>query len=202
MFDRWAGLSGLVLLFGMGVLWRCLHQLRRYGTIGFSLFSRDSWSVAPLLALGLGVLAFAQAILAAVAPDLVVPFVVPLGTLGAVMGVALTLAGTALMVIAQLSLGASWRIGIDPSARPGLVTGGTYRLSRNPIFLCMLIAMTGVSLLLPTPLSALLLIASWVAVRHQVKEEERWLSQTYGDGYRAYAARVGRFLPWAGRLVS
>ena len=41
------------------------------------------------------------------------------------------LGGLVLMVTAQLHLGASWRIGIEAGARPGLVTGGLYAVSRD-----------------------------------------------------------------------
>ena len=44
-----------------------------------------------------------------------------------VTGSVLVLGATALMLVAQLDLGASWRVGIDEGARPGLVTGGLYR---------------------------------------------------------------------------
>jgi protein-S-isoprenylcysteine O-methyltransferase Ste14 len=37
------------------------------------------------------------------------------------------------------SMGASWRIGVDPSERTDLVTGGAFALVRNPIFSAMLL---------------------------------------------------------------
>jgi protein-S-isoprenylcysteine O-methyltransferase Ste14 len=61
--------------------------------------------------------------------------------------------GLALMFRAQLDLGASWRVGIDEGAGPGLVKGGLYRLSRNPIFLAMLTVLVGLALLIPNVIS-------------------------------------------------
>ena len=49
-----------------------------------------------------------------------------------VVGAALMLCGIGFFAVAQLHLGASWRIGIDADAKPGLVTDGLYRYSRNP----------------------------------------------------------------------
>jgi protein-S-isoprenylcysteine O-methyltransferase Ste14 len=115
-------------------------------------------------------------------------------------GMALLVGGTALMAAAQLDLGASWRIGIEEGARPGLVVGGLYRFSRNPIFLAMLIALLGFTLLLPTWVSALALLGTVVGIQRQVRDEERYLLRTYGDAYARYAAQVGRFLPGVGRL--
>jgi len=102
-------------------------------------------------------------------------------------------------VVAQLNLGASWRIGIDEDSRPGLVTSGLYHFCRNPIFFAILIMLTGYTVLLPTRLSLVLLIGAFIGIRQQVLTEEAYLHRTYGDDYRAYARRVGRFVPGIGR---
>jgi len=118
------------------------------------------------------------------------------------LGIALALTGALLMFAAQLQLGDSWRVGIEPGARPGLVERGMYRWSRNPIFLWMMVAWTGLALLVFDPLLGLLVLLKFLGVRAQVLQEERWLSQTYGDAYRAYAARVGRFVPGIGLTIA
>jgi protein-S-isoprenylcysteine O-methyltransferase Ste14 len=103
-------------------------------------------------------------------------------------------------VTAQLHLGASWRIGIDEGASPGLVTSGLYRFCRNPIFLALLVTLSGYTLMLPTRLSLGLLLGAYIGVRQQVAAEEAYLLRTYGESYREYARRVGRFLPGLGRF--
>jgi len=105
-----------------------------------------------------------------------------------------------LLVVAQLNLGASWRIGIEEGSSPGLVTSRFYRFCRNPIFLAILILLTGYVLLLPTRLSLVLLVGAFIGIRQQVLTEEAYLSRMYGDAYRSYAHRVGRFVPGVGRL--
>ena len=108
--------------------------------------------------------------------------------------------GIALLAAAQLNMGASWRIGIKEGDAPGLVTGGLYRFCRHPIYLGLLTALAGYTALLPTPLSLALLTAAYIGVRVQAAAEEAYLERTYGDTFRAYARRVGRFLPGLGRL--
>lgn len=103
-------------------------------------------------------------------------------------------------VAAQLHLGKSWRIGIDEHARPGLVTTGFFRWCRNPIFAFLLLGLIGFQMLLPTWLFTLALVGGYVGIARQVAAEEAWLTRAYGDAYRDYARRVGRFLPWIGRL--
>jgi len=118
------------------------------------------------------------------------------------LGIALALAGALLTFVAQLELGDSWRIGIEEGARPGLVERGMYRWSRNPIFLWMLVSWIGLALLVFDVLLGLLVVSMILGVNAQVRTEERWLLETYGEAYRAYAARVGRFLPGIGRLAA
>jgi protein-S-isoprenylcysteine O-methyltransferase Ste14 len=117
-----------------------------------------------------------------------------------VTGAVLLFGGIVLLVTAQLELGASWRIGIEEGANPGLVTTGLYRFSRNPIFLALLMIVAGYTLLLPTRLSLVLLVGTCIWVWQQVAAEEAYLLRAYGNSYREYARRVGRFLPGLGRL--
>jgi protein-S-isoprenylcysteine O-methyltransferase Ste14 len=48
--------------------------------------------------------------------------------------------------------------------------------------------------------SLALFVGTVIAIRRQVLEEEACLSRTYGDDYRAYAIRAGRFVPGMGRF--
>jgi protein-S-isoprenylcysteine O-methyltransferase Ste14 len=64
----------------------------------------------------------------------------------------------------------------------------------------MLITIAGYALLIPTPLSLAMLVGAFIGIRRQVLAEEEYLIRTYGDAFRAYARRVGRFLPGIGRL--
>ena len=106
----------------------------------------------------------------------------------------------ALSFVAQLHLGASWRIGIDAEAKPGLVTDGLYGYSRNPIYVGLLATIAGYACLLPTVLSAIVLVAAYIGMRAQIAGEEAYLLATYGDAFRDYARRVGRLVPGVGKL--
>lgn len=201
---RYLPLAGVLLLAAIVFVWRPWLQRRRHGTWGVLLFrsgglpqkARDSML---LVAFGLLV---GQALAAALRPDLL-----PLAqadvratpALRHVVGAMLLFGGVILLVIAQLDLGAAWRIGIDEGARPGLVTGRLYRFCRNPIFLALLVFLAGYTLLVPTILSVAILGGAYVAIRQQIAEEERYLARTYGEQYRGYARRVGRLLPGIGK---
>jgi len=198
-------LIAVLVFYGLGFGWRTWVQLRRYGSSGIVLFrsGRPGQHLREALFVVLAVALLAEAALAAVAPRRL-PGLVPLAPATAAVlratGAVMVLGATALMLAAQLDLGASWRVGIDEGARPGLVTGGLYRYSRNPIYVAMLTALLGFALLLPSWISLGLLIGAGLGIRRHVRDEEAYLARTYGEEYRRYAARVGRFVPGVGRL--
>lgn len=119
----------------------------------------------------------------------------------AVAGTALSLGGTALTLVAQAQMGASWRIGVDPAERTDLVSTGIYRSVRNPIFTGMVLFAAGQALLVPTPLGAAGAVLLAAAVEGQVRAiEEPALLAAHGDAYEEWAATAGRFVPGVGRL--
>jgi protein-S-isoprenylcysteine O-methyltransferase Ste14 len=196
-------LIGVLMFLAVGLVWRPWLHYRRTGKSGFVLFQsvragqvfRDGVFVFVMVA------AVAQAVVTLVRPDWLAGMTVPLPVAVRVgLGVVVTVGGIALMAAAQLNLGKSWRIGIDEGAAPGLVIGGLYRVSRNPIFLGMFASLAGLAILLPTAASVAMLVLAIGCVRAQVLEEEAYLLRTYGAEYRAFAGRVGRFVPGVGLL--
>src|SRR5262245_35832259 len=107
---RYVPLIGVALLLGVGVAWRSWLQRRRHGTWGLALFtSREPRQI--LRDVSLFVLAFllvGQASEAAFWPDRIAERMLmrPRDLAGTVA----LFGGIALMVQAQLHLGASWRI--------------------------------------------------------------------------------------------
>ncbi len=201
---RFGPLLGISLFFAIGLGWRTWLQRRRYGGSGVILFrQRGLWaSSRDALLLVLPGLLWALTVAQAIAPGrLALGRLEPLvGGPAVVLGALLMAAGVLLMTAAQLQMGRSWRIGIEEDARPGLVTWGLYRYCRNPIFAAMLVALGGLVLLMPSLLTLLILTTTYAGIRRQVADEERYLRRSYEAEYRAYAARVGRFTPWLGRL--
>ncbi len=196
--ERWLPLAGLGAVLGLGVGFRAGLQRRRFGSFGEQLFTerRPAQVVRDAGLIGAFALLLAQALVIAWDPARVGSlFRCPPLLAAAVLGLSLCV-----MLAAQLQLGVSWRIGIEHGARPGLVTHGLYRWSRNPIFVGLLLFLAGHALSAPTWLSLLVLAAMAVGIRLQVAAEERYLRSSYGRAFAEYAARVGRFLPGLGKL--
>ncbi|NLD75698.1 MAG: isoprenylcysteine carboxylmethyltransferase family protein, partial [Acidimicrobiales bacterium] len=97
-------------------------------------------------------------------------------------------------------MGASWRIGVDPDERTGLVTHGLFALVRNPIFTAMLVTALGLTLMVGNVISLTGLGALFAALEVQVRlVEEPYLRTVHGPDYERYSATAGRFLPGLGR---
>ena len=188
----------LLLAFGL----RTLIQLRRTGSTGFhGLGGRPGsaeWlaGVGFTLALLLGAAAPVLALL-----DVVEPIPDLDGTVAHVAGVVLAVAGIGATFYAQVAMGTSWRIGVDPGERTELVTTGPFALVRNPIFAAMLPTALGLALLVPSWVALAGFAGLVVALELQVRVvEEPYLREAHGGAYADYASRVGRFFPGVGRL--
>jgi protein-S-isoprenylcysteine O-methyltransferase Ste14 len=112
------------------------------------------------------------------------------------VGVVLFAAALLWVGIAQLQMGASWRVGIDHARPTALVERGLFRWSRNPIFLGMRVALLAALLMAPNAITLAAAVATELLMQLQTRLEEVHLLQLHGDTYRAYATRVNR---WIGR---
>ena len=76
-----------------------------------------------------------------------------------------------------------------------LVTSGIHSRTRNPIYLGMFLLYGGIGLLTRSPWTLLLLVPVAVTMRYGVvAREEAYLERRFGEEYRAYKARVRRWL--------
>ena len=84
---------------------------------------------------------------------------------------------------------------LRPQKASALVTGGVYRITRNPMYvgLAILLGAWAVHLGSAWDLAGPLLFVLYID-RFQIAPEERALEQLFGDEFTAYAARVRRWL--------
>tara|TARA_R110002051_G_scaffold18367_3_gene53108 strand:- start:272 stop:547 length:276 start_codon:yes stop_codon:yes gene_type:complete len=88
----------------------------------------------------------------------------------------------------------SWRIGIDEDNKTKLVTNGMFSISRNPIFLGIMIANIGLFLIIPNAFTLLIISLSTISVNTQIRLEEEFLKQEFENDYFKYAKKVKRWL--------
>jgi len=113
-----------------------------------------------------------------------------------IAGVALVTAGGAIFILALVSFGASWRIGIDAKTPGDLVTTGMFALSRNPIFVFLDLYAFGTFLINGTLGFLLFALVLAAGTHYQILQEESFLRRTYGTVYHDYCRRTARYFSW------
>ncbi len=114
-------------------------------------------------------------------------------------GVPLAVAGLALFRWMFRHLGLNVTSTSQPRAHATLITSGPYRWVRHPMYSTALILVVAASLLTANIIVGLGGLAMFALLAARSRIEERRLVEKFGDAYRAYQQRTGRFVP---RLVS
>jgi protein-S-isoprenylcysteine O-methyltransferase Ste14 len=84
----------------------------------------------------------------------------------------------------------------DNDAPQSIVTYGAYKYVRHPFYSAFLLALIGTLVACPHPATLACLIYTALMLRYTAGKEEHKLSNSeFGDEYRSYLARTGRFLP-------
>jgi protein-S-isoprenylcysteine O-methyltransferase Ste14 len=84
---------------------------------------------------------------------------------------------------------------MKPGSSSALVQSGIYSVTRNPMYLGLLLVLLGWAIYLAHVLTLLFLPGFvWYMNRYQIEPEERALTSLFGPEFTAYAARVRRWL--------
>jgi protein-S-isoprenylcysteine O-methyltransferase Ste14 len=193
-------LYGVSLAITFGV--RVAIQLRRTGSTGLHGLPPDAgpleWVAGGMFIAGL-LMGGAAPVLALL--GVLEPIPALDGAVGHTVGLVLAICGIVLTFGAQLAMGDSWRVGVDPEERTDLVTDGPFGLVRNPIYSAMLPTVLGLVLMVPSVLAVAAICTLFAGLELQVRVvEEPYLLKAHGEEYASYAARVGRFVPGLGLM--
>ena len=107
-----------------------------------------------------------------------------------VTGVAVAIAGVASFRRARTTVNP-----LKPESTSSLVVSGVYRVSRNPMYLGMLLALLAWAVLLSNVL-AFMVVPAFVLYmnRFQISPEEIVLAKLFGEEYATYRSRVRRWI--------
>ena len=142
-----------------------------------------------------GVLLFVLPLFVAIFPGLRDYVLCPVDTgyLGLVVGLAMVVLGRLVTFTAVLQL----RRRLHPGTH-ALQRHGIFRFSRNPILLGMYLFYLGNAVWLPSPLLWVGFLLYAGNMHRRVLMEEGYLSNRFGDDYRAYLAEVPRYVGLSG----
>ena len=115
------------------------------------------------------------------------------------IGLALIPIGMLLVIWANFTLLHIGKISLrnrEPMQRPSnLVIAGPYRFSRNPLYLGSLLMLLGLVIIWSSVVTAFLTILIYIIFRYLfIKREELILEEEFGDQYRDFMKRVGRWV--------
>ena len=112
------------------------------------------------------------------------------------LGVFLGLASLPLIIWVQQVLGSNFSTTLHIRDEHTLVTGGPYRWVRHPMYTVLYLHFISIFLLSQNWfVGGVFLIALTLIVILRIRNEEAAMIEKFGEGYRAYMLRTGRFLP-------
>ena len=113
------------------------------------------------------------------------------------LGAILTFLGWILFAYSVVTLGSSFRVGIDTDQPGKLVTSGPFRISRNPLYTGMAMVLIGIFLALGDWVFMLFALAGLWVMNRQVLREEAAMEAIYGDAKAMPSSRdLVEFLQW------
>ena len=112
------------------------------------------------------------------------------------MGGALGALSMVLLLWTHRTLGSNFSDSLHTAPAQNLVTAGPYRWVRHPMYTAFFLMTTAFFLVSANWLVGALWIGGVAAVvANRVRREEELMVERFGDGYRDYMRRTGRFLP-------
>ncbi|MEX0788255.1 MAG: isoprenylcysteine carboxylmethyltransferase family protein [Anaerolineales bacterium] len=182
--------TGFLLFIGIR-----MYYFRRASREGGKMDVRDS-RMSILLRLILGIPLAAVMVGYMIRPNILAFGVIAAPEWVAPLGAGLTAVSFPLLIWVQHSLGANFNTILGIREHNSLVTHGPYRWVRHPMYTVLFLYMLGILLLTRNLIvGGFLLGAFLITIGSRLTKEEAILEEEYGEAYRTYKARTGRFLP-------
>jgi len=183
-------IAGFIIIIGIALPFRIKSQ-----STGEKL-DRTQEGIAMMIALRLaGLLLWGGAIAFTISPASMAWSALPLPAGARWTGVGLTAVTAPLLVWTLRSLGPNLTDTVVTRHAHTLTTHGPYRWVRHPFYGCMALFTTSTGLMASNwfVLLAGVMVFSLLAARSRTEEQK--LLERFGEPYRAYRDRTGRFLP-------
>ena len=117
------------------------------------------------------------------------------------IGLAFFIVGWSLVLWARWTLGALYGVSTSFTAplqaHHRLIQNGPYAFVRHPMYLGYWLLLVGVTLIYRTWTPLLFLVMCLASFSRRAEREEKVLAEKFADEWRAYVARVPRFVPRA-----
>ncbi len=111
------------------------------------------------------------------------------------LGVGLGVIAGALLIVVFRTLGTNLTDTVVTRAKHTLITRGPYRWVRHPFYVALALGVTANAVVTANWFFALMGAVSIVLFAIRTRTEEEKLVERFGDAYRNYMQRTGRFIP-------
>ncbi|WP_425409402.1 methyltransferase family protein [Hyphococcus sp.] len=112
------------------------------------------------------------------------------------LALALLGVGGAIIIFSQSGMGESWRVGVPHQKNhvDKLVVKGLHQFSRNPVYLGIMVFLTGALAAAPGPFTLFAVLISFLGLTIIIRQEEHYLEERFAEQYRTYKKRVRRWI--------
>lgn len=112
----------------------------------------------------------------------------------ALIGISMLSIGLLIFIIAMVTMGKSWRVGVDEKSQTDLVNQGLFKISRNPTFVGFDLMFIGLAVILPNIWVVTIALVNIVGLHLLILKEEKHLEAMLGQQYIDYKSRIPRYL--------
>jgi len=179
---------------GVGTLVR-LYYMRKVSESGQSISRKHEDRIRIALIVSCNALGMIGGLMYVIAPQRMRWATLPLPTWSRWVGVGLGVISNPLLLWTHHALGKNWSGTLEIKEEHTLVTSGPYRWVRHPMYTTFFVS--GLASLLVSANGVI--GGGWlgqaIVAALRVGDEEALMIEEYGDQYRAYMQRTGRFLP-------
>jgi len=92
----------------------------------------------------------------------------------------------------------NWSMAVSEEQRGELIDDGLFARVRHPIYALQVLLMLCSTIVVATPLMAVIAVAHITVMVIKARNEERHMLKMHGDAYARYLRRTGRFIPRLG----
>jgi protein-S-isoprenylcysteine O-methyltransferase Ste14 len=193
-----AALAALVVTFFAVRAYHCSKAIAEGGEIEYK---EKNLKLLRAIRLGLGFIFLPAFIAWLIQPRWIAFAALPFPDWLRFAGVALGFANLPVLWWIEATLGKNFNTTLHIREGHTLVTGGPYRWVRHPMYTSVLIFVTAVTLISANALIALPMVVPLPVILilgNRIQREEALMIEQFGDEYREYMKRTGRFLPRLG----
>jgi len=113
-----------------------------------------------------------------------------------IIGLALFFIGLTIMLLGQATLWRNYSGTVVIREDHQLITHGIYRFTRNPIYLGMIMVITGLPLYAATVYGFLISLLLIPIILNRIRLEEELLAEEFQDAYQNYKESTNKLIPF------